>query len=40
MGDFIDHLQQKLTDEWIGTLRTKFRVRIDDRALDLAVAAR
>lgn len=40
MSDFIDYLQKKLQDEWIDTLRLKYRVRVDDRTLNQALAAR
>jgi peptidyl-prolyl cis-trans isomerase SurA len=40
MSDFIDYLQKKLQDEWIDTLKLKYRVRIDDRTLNQALATK
>ncbi|MBC8144747.1 MAG: peptidylprolyl isomerase, partial [bacterium] len=40
MSDFIDFLQKKLQDEWIDTLKVKYRVKIDDKSLNQALAVR
>jgi peptidyl-prolyl cis-trans isomerase SurA len=40
MSDFVDYLQKKLQDEWIDTLKLKYRVRIDDRTLNQALATK
>lgn len=39
-GDFIDDLQAELTNEWLGTLRMKYRVKVDEKVLKNALAAR
>ena len=38
-GDFIDDLQTDLTREWLDTLRLKYRVKVDEKALKNALAA-
>lgn len=40
MSDYIDFLQKKLQDEWIDTLKLKYRVKIDDRSLNQALATK
>lgn len=40
MSDYIDYLQKKLQDEWIDTLKLKYRVKVDDRSLNQALAVR
>jgi peptidyl-prolyl cis-trans isomerase SurA len=39
-GDFIDDLQKDLTREWLDTLRLKYRVKIDEKTLKNALAAK
>lgn len=40
MSHFIDYLQKKLQDEWIDTLKLKYRVKVDDRTLNQALATK
>jgi hypothetical protein len=39
-GDFIDDLQHELADEWLGQLRLKYRVKVDEKTLKSALAAK
>lgn len=39
-GDYMDYRQEQLKDEWIGELRKKTSVKINDRALDKALASK
>jgi peptidyl-prolyl cis-trans isomerase SurA len=39
-GDFMDERQKQLTKEWLDTLRVKYRVKINERALESLLAAK
>jgi len=39
-GDYVDYLQKQLTSEWMDTLRLKYGVKIDERAVTNALASR
>jgi peptidyl-prolyl cis-trans isomerase SurA len=39
-GDYLEDLQKEMTKEWLDTLRTKYRVKINERALESMLAAK
>lgn len=39
-GDFIDDLQRELASEWLSQLRLKYRVKVDEKTLKSALAAK
>lgn len=39
-GDYIDDLQKDLSNEWIDTLRLKYRVKVNDQTLNKALASK
>ncbi len=39
-GDYVDYRQKELAKEWLSTLRLKYKVKVDERALKSALASR
>jgi hypothetical protein len=39
-GDYMEERQADLTKEWLNTLRTKYRVKINERALESMLATK